>query len=92
MPLQVDAVFPYIFKKNLATVSLDDLKTDSAYNTYLHRGLPPGPIGNPGLDAIEAAILPTQSKYLYYLSDKSGIMHYAVTFDEHKRNKEKYLR
>ena len=65
---------------------------DSPYNTYLYKGLPPGAIGNPGLDALTAAITPTKTPYLYYLSDVRGNMHYAVTHDEHVRNKEKYLR
>jgi len=90
--LQVDAVFPYILNKNTFELSLDDLKIDSPYNTYKYKGLPLGPIDNPGLDAIKAAIYPTPSAYLYYLSDKEGITHYAKTFDEHKRNKALYLR
>jgi len=69
-----------------------DLKIDSPYNTYVYKGLPPGPISNPGLDAIIAAIEPTKSSYLYYLSDKNGVMHYAKTFDEHIANKSKYLK
>lgn len=91
MPLQVDAVFGYI--KNIDTFhpTLDDLKIDSPYNTYLNRGLPPGPINNPGEDAIRAALEPTKSPYLYYLTGKDGTMHYAKTFDEHVANK-RFLR
>jgi UPF0755 protein len=89
--LQVDAVFGYILDKPTYSPSLDDLKINSPYNTYTNRGLPPGAIGNPGLDAIEAAISPTQSKYLYYLTGKDGTMHYATTFDQHVANR-KYLR
>lgn len=92
MPLQVDAVFPYINGKNTFQLSLEDLKVDHPYNTYTRKGLPPGPISNPGLDSILAAITPTVSPYLYYLSDKDGNMHYARTFAEHVANKEKYLR
>lgn len=92
MPLQVDAVFPYIIGKNTFEVTIEDLKVDSPYNTYKYRGLPPGPITNPGLDSILAAITPIESKYLYYLSDKSGEMHYAVSHAKHLVNKEKYLR
>ncbi|MDO8620656.1 MAG: endolytic transglycosylase MltG [bacterium] len=91
MPLQVDAVFPYILGKNTFEVTTDDLKVDSPYNTYKYAGLPPGPINNPGLDAITATITPTPTKYLYYLSDKDGVMHYAITHEEHLRNREKYL-
>lgn len=90
MPLQVDAVFPYITGKR--KISLDDLKIDSPYNTYLYKGLPPGPISNPGLDAIAAALNPVESPYFYYLSGKNGKTHFAVSFAEHLKNKEKYLK
>ena len=91
MPLQVDAVFPYILGKNTFQLNLDDLKTDSPYNTYKYKGLPPGPINNPGIDSILAAATPIKSKYVYFLSDKSGNFHYAVTYAQHLANKKKYL-
>lgn len=90
MALQVDAVFPYITGRQ--KVLSDDLKIDSPYNTYLYKGLPPGPIANPGLDAIEAARNPKESPYLYYLSSYDGKTHFAKTFAEHLKNKEKYLK
>ncbi len=92
MPLQVDAVFPYILGKNTYQLTRDDLAYDSPYNTYRYRGLPPGPITNPGLDALTAAVTPIATPYLYYLSDREGNMHYAKTFEEHVKNKERYLR
>jgi len=92
MPLQVDAPFAYILGKESSELTLDDLKMESPYNTYTNRGLPPQAIGNPGVMALRAAINPTKSPYLYYLSDENGEFHYAKTFDEHKRNKELYLR
>ncbi len=91
MPLQVDAVFPYILGKNTFELTSDDLKIDSPYNTYLYAGLPPGPINNPSLDAISAAITPTSSEYLYYLTDKEGLLHYAKTHEQHLVNRAKYL-
>lgn len=91
MPLQVDAVFPYILGRNTFEITLEDLKFDSPYNTYLYPGLPPGPINNPGLDAIMAAITPAPSKYLYYLTDTDGRMRYATTYAEHLVNRAKYL-
>lgn len=91
MPLQVDAVFPYILGKNTYELTLNDLSHDSPYNTYKYKGLPFGPISNPGLDSIKATINPTKTDYLYYLSDKRGNMHYAKTFSEHKINKLKYM-
>ncbi|PIP73278.1 MAG: hypothetical protein COW88_02715 [Candidatus Lloydbacteria bacterium CG22_combo_CG10-13_8_21_14_all_47_15] len=92
MPLQVDAVFPYINGKNTFQLSLEDLQVDHPYNTYTRKGLPPGPIANPGLDAIIAAINPEDTPYYFYLSDKEGMMHYARTFDGHLANKARYLR
>jgi len=91
MPLQVDAAFDYINGKNTFELSLDDLREDSPYNTYRNIGLPPTPITNPGLDAIKAAVMPIESDYLYFLSDRNGTTHYSKTFEEHKRKKELYL-
>lgn len=92
MALQVDAPFLYMLGKTSAELTQADLKRDSPYNTYTRRGLPAGPIGNPGLMAIRAALYPAESPYLYYLSDNDGGMHYAKTFEEHKANKAKYLK
>lgn len=92
MPLQVDAPFQYIIGKNTFQLTTSDLKFDSPYNTYKYKGLPPGAIGNPGLDAIIATVNPTKTNYLYYLSDIRGGMHYATTYKEHLLNKEKYLK
>ncbi len=91
MPLQVDSSFLYINGKGTFDLTLDDLKIDSPYNTYQNKGLPIGPIGNPGTDSIFAAIHPIETKYLYFLTGHDGKMYYAKTFDEHKRNKIKYL-
>lgn len=91
MPLQVDAVFPYI-KGKAGRVFFEDLKIDSPYNTYLYKGLPPTPICNPGADAIDAARNPVESPYWYYLSDKKGVTYFASTFKGHKTNRAKYLR
>lgn len=92
MPLQVDAPFQYIIGKNTFQLTTKDLKFDSPYNTYLYKGLPPGAIGNPGLDSIIATINPIKTQYLYYLSDVRGNMHYGKTYAEHLVNKEKYLK
>lgn len=91
MPLQVDAVFPFIIGKNTFEVTLDDLKIDSPYNTYKYKGLPPGPINNPGLQSITAALTPIKSKYVYFLSDLDGNFHFSTTYGEHLANKKKYL-
>ena len=91
MALQVDAPFAYLLNRGTSEITVDDLKMDSPYNTYRYKGLPPTPISNPGVNALTAAVHPTESKYLFYLSDRDGNMHYTVTFDEHKKNKIKYL-
>lgn len=91
MPLQVDAVFGYIHNTNGYEPTARDLELDSPYNTYRYPGLPPGPIANPGLAALRAAIEPLESPYLYYLTGKDGLMHYGRTFGDHKRNRELYL-
>lgn len=92
MPLQVDAVFPYIIGKNSFELTREDLKVKSPYNTYTNLGLPPGPIANPSLDAILAAVTPIQTSYLYYLSDMQGNLYYSSTYSQHLAAKQKYLR
>ena len=68
------------------------LQVDVALETYKTKGLPKNPIGNPGLEAIKAAIYPKDSAYLYYLHDKKGNIHYAKNFLEHQVNIRKYLK
>jgi UPF0755 protein len=92
MPLQADASVEYILNKPLKELTAEDLKVDSPYNTYLNRGLPPTPIGNPGLDAITAVLEPITSDYVFYITDNEGTFHYARTYDEHLDNVELYLR
>lgn len=91
MPLQVDASFLAINGKTSAELTMDDLAIDSPYNTYRYRGLPPGPISSPGLDAMLAAVSPTESDFLYYLSEADGTIHYAEDLEGHKRNKALYI-
>ncbi|OGI62911.1 hypothetical protein A2643_01980 [Candidatus Nomurabacteria bacterium RIFCSPHIGHO2_01_FULL_39_220] len=68
------------------------LQVDAAFVTYKTKGLPGSPIGNPGMEALQAAIHPKSSPYLYYLHDKNGEIHYAKLFSEHRQNVEKYLK
>lgn len=91
MPLQVDAAFLYINGKNTFSLTLEDLKVDSPYNTYRYSGLPVGPIANPSLSAIRAAVLPKASPYLFYLADHNGVTHYAETYEIHQANRSLYL-
>ncbi|MEP7166816.1 MAG: endolytic transglycosylase MltG [Candidatus Woesebacteria bacterium] len=98
MPLQVDATLQYASGYDQATQSWwspptsTDRQKDNAYNTYMHPGLPPTAICNPGLSSLKAALSPQLSDYLFYLHDSSGKAHYAKTFEEHKANIEAYLR
>ena len=65
---------------------------NSPYNTYVNKGLPPTPISNPGIDAIESALYPTKNDYLFFLTDKDGKTHFSKTYAEHLRFKKLYIR
>lgn len=99
IPLDIDATICYIKEQEHPTSTAGcypltpaDFQINSPYNTYLYRGLPPGPIGNPGISAIEAALHPQSSPYLYYLSDpKTGETIYAKTLAQQDANRTKYL-
>ena len=95
MALQIDATVQYVvgkpnnwWKKDLTK---QDLAINSPYNTYLHPGLPPQPIANPGLAALQAAVNPDSTNYLYYVSDSSGYNHYAEDLAGHQANIAQYL-
>ncbi|MCL5007038.1 MAG: endolytic transglycosylase MltG [Patescibacteria group bacterium] len=94
MPLQIDSTICYIKKTTpCLPITKADLNIDSPYNTYLNKGLPPGPIDNPGLEAVAAALHPKTSAYWYYLSvPGSGNLVFAATLDEQDRNIVKYLK
>lgn len=83
MKLQSDATIQYALDEHKEEFSIEDTKYESPYNTYLHEGLTPGPIGNPGLDSIKAVLNPKKTDYLYFVADKDGHNHYSVTYDEH---------
>jgi len=70
----------------------DDMRFDSPYNTYRHTGLPPGPIGNPGKSALEAAMHPAESDYYYFVADAAGHHRFARTMEEHNKNVDAYRR
>ncbi len=98
MPLQVDATLQYAKgydaqeKTWWPYPTMVDRKTPSLFNTYQNLGLPPRPICNPGIVAIEAALSPQTTTDLYYIHDNQGVIHYARTLDEHNRNISTYLR
>ena len=89
--LQSDATVNYVTGKGLAQPSYADLEIDSPYNTYKYRGLPPGPISNPGIDSIKAVVYPTSNDYYYFLTTHEGEAIYSIDYDEHLMNKAKYL-
>lgn len=101
MPLQVDATVQYAKSDATCgssctewwpTVYLEDYKLKSPFNTYLINGLPPHPISSAGIASLEAAAAPEKNEYLYYIHDKTGLVHFAKTYDEHLANIQKYLR
>ncbi len=92
MPLQTDASLEYVLDKPLSELKAEDLKIDSPYNTYLYTGLPPTPIGNPGMEAIKSVLYPTASTYLFYITGNDGNFYYAEDFDKHRINIARHLR
>jgi len=96
MKLQVDATLQYAKGSEedgwWSRVYSEDKKIDSEYNTYLHKGLPPGAIANPGSTAIAAAYNPQETKCMFYLHNKNRKIYCAVTYEEHKKNIERYLK
>lgn len=92
MLLQVDATITYITGKKTTKISIEETQIDSPYNTYKYLGLPPGPICNPGLESILAALYPKESDYWYYLSTLSGQVIFSKSLLEHNLAKVKYLR
>ncbi|HYC79972.1 MAG TPA: endolytic transglycosylase MltG [Candidatus Binatia bacterium] len=91
MPLQSDATVNYATGKSDRRALFSDLEIDSPYNTYKYKGLPPGPISNPGINSIRAAIYPADTDYLYFLNDPSGVAYYGRTIEEHNSNRARYL-
>jgi UPF0755 protein len=97
MKLDIDATLQYIlgyqsdqkrwWKEGLTN---EDKTLRSAYNTYANAGLPPGPISNPGIESLRAAISPSQTEYFYYITDGSGTNRYGKTLEDHEANIEQY--
>lgn len=92
MRLEIDATVLYALGEHREVVTLRDLEVDSPYNTYRRTGLPPGPIANPGLAAIEAAARPADVPYLYYVLRPDGRHHFSRTFEEHLNAVRRYRR
>jgi len=92
MPLEVDASIEYVFPEHHDVITKRDLEIDSPYNTYLHTGLPPTPIANPGKPSLDAAFRPATSDYLYYVAKGDGRHAFAKTLAEHDANVARYLK
>jgi UPF0755 protein len=92
MPLQVDATIAFFTGAKTTKISKTQLQIDSPYNTYKYLGLPKGPICNPGIKSIEAAIYPEKSEFWYYLSTPEGETIFSATLEQHNVAKAKYLR
>jgi UPF0755 protein len=95
MLLQCDPTVVYALKQEnryRPPLTLNDLRTDSPYNTYTHTGYPPGPIGNPGETSLRAALHPAETDYLYFVANTQGGHFFASTLAEHNQNVAKYHR
>jgi UPF0755 protein len=91
MPLQSDIPIMYVTGKYDSRLTLADLKNPSPYNTYVHKGLPIGPVNNPSISAILAAADPIKSDYLFYLSDRYNVTYYSKTYAQHLQYKALYI-
>ena len=92
MPLQMDPTVIYGVKRFDGTVTRKDLRTAGPYNTYRNHGLPPGPICNPGLASLAAALNPSKTDYLYFVSKNDGSHTFSRTLPEHNRAVEQFRR
>ena len=92
MALQSDATINFITNKGTTRPSAEDLQINSPYNTYKNPGLPPGPISNPGIEAIKAAIYPQAGDYFYFLTTPEGQVIYSRTYADHLAAKYKYYK
>jgi UPF0755 protein len=90
MPLQDDVTIMYGLGKTDPTVTLADLQKDTPYNTYLHKGLPAGPVSNPGLASVSACLTPEASGYYFFFADPKGVTHYARNQTEFEQQKKQF--
>ncbi|MDR2360515.1 MAG: endolytic transglycosylase MltG [Oscillospiraceae bacterium] len=82
--LQIDAALQYALSEHKAVITAEDLQLDSPYNTYKYAGLPPGPIANPGVPSIKAALEPANTNYYFYALGKDEIHHFFQSEEEHR--------
>ena len=91
MPLQTETTVLYALGEHQERTLFEDLEVEDPYNTYLHTGLPPGPIASPGMESIQSTMNPSNTDYFYFLADSEGNNHFAETFEEHIENREQYI-
>jgi UPF0755 protein len=95
MLLQCDPTVIYALEQQgryKGTLSGKDLHEDSPYNTYMHSGLPPGPIGNPGEISLRAALAPADTQFLYFVANTRGGHFFSATLEQHNQNVNRYRR
>jgi UPF0755 protein len=95
MPLATDPSVIYaalLAGRYRGTIYESDLQSDSPYNTYRHTGLPPGPISNPGIAALKAALAPAQTDFLYFVADAQGHSRFSATLKQHSEQVQVYRR
>jgi UPF0755 protein len=90
MRLQADPTVQYLIPGGWRRLTYDDLNINSPYNTYKFAGLPPGPINNPGKDAIRAALYPQNHKYMFFVADGNGGHKFAESYQQHLELVNKY--
>ena len=84
MPIQSDTTIQYILGgEQKAEITIADTRIENPYNTYVNPGLPPGPVGSPGMDAIKAVLNPENTDYLYFVAEKDGHHRFTRTYEEH---------
>ena len=91
MPLQTDPTVLYALGEHQERTLFEDLEVEDPYNTYINAGLPPGPIGSPGIESLQSTLNPSNTDYFYFLADSEGNNHFAETFEEHIENREEYI-
>ena len=91
MLLQTDPTVLYALGEHKDRVLYVDLEKEDPYNTYVYKGLPPGPIAGAGTSSIVAVIEPAETDYIYFLADKKGDNHFTDSYDQHLKNRDEYL-
>lgn len=91
MKLQSDASISYAMGTHKSAYSIEETRYDSPYNTYMYDGLPAGPIGNPGMECMEAILQAPETPFLYFVADGDGHNYFATTYEEHMKNVEEHL-